>query len=384
MWETANTMADDNAPSNTRTLILFFTFGVSLETWQDVGMLEREVALYEELADYFDRIVLLTYGDETDKSFEEQLPDGVEVLPKRRISNDVLYSIFAPLIQRQTLRDADIVKTNQMLGSWTAVLTKYLYNVPLVVRTGYVLTEFYERKSRHPVLKAIAHVVEAIAYKASDAVLTSSRDGFEYVEETYRPPGIHQVHPNYIETDVFTPSDTDPDHDICFVGRLAPQKNLIALFEALVDLPHSLTVVGEGDQRTALEQYAEEHDVSVTFEGNVPNHELPALLTNHRAFILPSHYEGMPKSLLEAMSCGVSCIGTDVTGINEVLTDEETGLLCDTDANSIGDTIDRLLTDPALREKLGEAARNHIIDTYSLAEIKRAEIEVYVTLLEDY
>lgn len=374
-------MANGNTSADTRTLVLFFTFGVSLETWHDVGMLDREVALYGELTDYFDRIVLLTYGDEGDEAYAEQLPDSVEVLPKRRFSNNVLYSIFAPLIQRECLRDADIVKTNQMLGSWTAVLTKYLYNIPLVVRTGYVLSEFYEQKDRHLILKVIAHIVEAIAYKAGDAVLTSSHDGFEYVEETYRPPGIHHVHPNYIETNIFTPSDSDPNRDLCFVGRLAPQKNLSALFEALADLPYSLTVIGEGDQREELEKYAREHGVDVTFEGNVPNHELPELLTNHRAFVLPSHYEGMPKSLLEAMSCGLPCIGTDVTGINEVLKHEETGLLCRTDADSIRETIDRLLIDDELCEHLGDKARNHILDTYSLAEITRREIKVYEALL---
>lgn len=374
-------MPDRDTPADRRTLVLCFTFGVSLKMWNDTGMLDREIALYEELTDYFDRIILLTYGDEEDEIYADQLPKGVELLPRKCHTNDIIYSIFAPLIHRQTLQTADVVKTNQMLGSWTAILIKYLYSVSLVVRTGYVLTDFYKRKGRHPILRAVAHMVEFLAYKTADAVLTSSHDGFEYVEERYQPPGIHKVHPNYIETDIFTPSDREPSRDLCFVGRLAPQKNLFALFEALADLSYSLTVVGEGDQREELEEHALENDVNVTFEGTIPNHKLPELLIDHRVFILPSQYEGMPKSLLEAMSCGLPCIGTDVTGINEVLTHEDTGFLCNTDPVSLRTAITRVFADEKLRKRLGTSAREHILKTYSLDEVTSAEASVYDEIL---
>ena len=54
-------------------------------------------------------------------------------------------------------------------------------------------------------------------------------------------------------------------------------------------------------------------------------------------FILPSYYEGHPKVLLEAMSCGLPCIGTNVRGIREDVEHMKTGYLCETDHNSIAD-----------------------------------------------
>jgi glycosyltransferase involved in cell wall biosynthesis len=89
----------------------------------------------------------------------------------------------------------------------------------------------------------------------------------------------------------------------------------------------------------------------------------------------------MPKSLLEAMSCGLPCIGTDVTGINEVLTHEDTGFLCNTDPVSLRTAITRVFADEKLRKRLGTSAREHILKTYSLDEVTSAEASVYDEIL---
>src|SRR3546814_18364330 len=76
-----------------------------------------------------------------------------------------------------------------------------------------------------------------------------------------------------------------------------------------------------------------------------------------RIFVLPSSYEGHPKTLLEAMACGAAVIGTDVPGIREVIEDGRTGLLCAPTAAALRDAIERLLSDEPLRRRLGGHAR---------------------------
>lgn len=364
-----------------RTLVLFFTLGVSLKTWAESGMLDREVALYDALGNEFDRIYLLTYGDGTDRNVADALPDHVAVVPKRVVSNDLLYSLLLPFLQRDVLGDADLLKTNQMLGSWAAVLSSWLHRVPLVVRTGYVLSVFYDRKGHPLVLRLLARAVEHVAYRAADAVVTSSAAGYDYVEERYHP-ARHAMIPNYVETDVFRPIDVEAEpSSVCFVGRLAPQKNLRALLRALDGSGYALTVVGTGPLEDELRGLADDLDVEATFAGTVPNHDLPELLNRHEVFVLPSHYEGMPKTLLEAMACGLAVVGTDIEGIEEVVEHERTGLLCETDAAALRAALDRLVGDGELRRELGEAAREEILDTYSLETVLEAERACYREVL---
>jgi glycosyltransferase involved in cell wall biosynthesis len=101
---------------------------------------------------------------------------------------------------------------------------------------------------------------------------------------------------------------------------------------------------------------------------------LPEILNRHEIFTLPSLWEGMPKTLLEAMSCGLPVIGTKIDGTKEVITHGKNGILCDTDSNSISDTIINLMGDEALKEKLGENARRTIVENYSLDILAKKEL----------
>ncbi|MFT3968642.1 MAG: glycosyltransferase family 4 protein, partial [Sphingobium sp.] len=90
------------------------------------------------------------------------------------------------------------------------------------------------------------------------------------------------------------------------------------------------------------------------------------LLRTSGIYILPSHNEGLPVSLLEAMSHGLAVIGSRVGGIPELIRDGTDGLLVDAgDVAAIADALERLLSDDALRERLGSAARARIDDAFS-------------------
>ncbi len=109
----------------------------------------------------------------------------------------------------------------------------------------------------------------------------------------------------------------------------------------------------------------------------VPNAEIPDILNQYAVYALPSRFEGMPKTLLEAMSCGLACVGTNVAGTKELITHGETGLLAELNEDSLREQITRLMKDAKLQHELGANARQFIINNYSLNEGIKKEIGVY-------
>ena len=89
----------------------------------------------------------------------------------------------------------------------------------------------------------------------------------------------------------------------------------------------------------------------------------------------------MPKTLLEAMACGLPVLGTDVDGIREVIRHGENGILCDADPKSIREAIISVMEDKELKEKVGEKARKTVEQRFSLDKLTNKELELYVQLL---
>ena len=365
-----------------KTLALFFTAGVSLKTWHDMGMIDREVAVYNKLSKYFKQIYFFTYGGSQDLRFKEYLAENITIIPTRCTSNFLLYSFLLPFIHRKVLKSVDIIKTNQMLGSWSAVIAKLLYRNKLVIRTGYMWSFNYSKENpkRHVKISIIRNL-ERLAYRAADAAITSSQMNFEYVIKNYRSHNMILI-PNYIETGIFKPLKTDKiKGSICFVGRLSKEENLPALLEALKGLSCTLDIIGNGPQEEELKRLAADNSINARFLGNIPNHELPQILNAHELFILPSLLEGMPKTLLEAMACGLPVIGTNVEGIKEVIRHGGNGILCNTDSISIREAIISVMEDEGLRETLGNNARKTIEERFSLEKLIDRELELYSQLV---
>ena len=366
-----------------KTLAVFFTAGVSMKTWHEIGMIDREVALYNKLSKYFRDIYFLTYGGDEDLEFRSYLADNIKIVPKKCISNNLLYSLLIPFIHRKILKNVDILKTNQMMGAWSAVLAKLIYRKRLVVRTGYMLSIHFAKRNPKSKRKWLMKSIERLAYKLANAIITTSQANFEYVERNYRPHRSHILIPNYVETDVFKPMNVAKQKgSMCFIGRLTQQKNLFALLEALEGLPYTLSLIGSGEQGEQVKELAREKQVKANFLGNVPNHELPEILNRHELFILPSLWEGMPKTLLEAMSCGLPAIGTKIDGIREVIKHGENGILCDTDSGSIRQAIMSLMEKEELKVRLGEGARRTIVDSYSLDSLVEKELKLLEALVK--
>jgi glycosyltransferase involved in cell wall biosynthesis len=365
-------------------LALFFTCGVSLKTWIDTGLFDREKQLYEEhlRRGHFKKIYWLTYGTDDAAIASElkaagRLHQDIVVLPMPRFLPGhwgcLLYSFLMPLLRRRWLKSADIFKTNQMDGSWSAVIAKWLYHKPLIVRTGYTASLFAERQTNVE-SKRNYEKMERFAYRHADIGIVASHRDKQYICSKYHvPPAKIEVLHNYVNTAVFHPADCEKyENRIIFVGRLQPQKNLFNLIEAVSDNNLTLDIYGNGELYDELLAHAKKLNAKVNFMGVVPNNELPDIFNRYRYYILPSFYEGMPKTLLEAMACGLVCIGTNVEGINEIIDDGVNGYLAKgTTPQVLAETINRALQLPD--DRITQEAVRRIRDGFSLQTVAEQE-----------
>jgi glycosyltransferase involved in cell wall biosynthesis len=142
-----------------------------------------------------------------------------------------------------------------------------------------------------------------------------------------------------------------------------------------------LVIIGEGSLKAELKALAEKEKVKVEFRGNVPQALLPEELNKSEIFVLPSLYEGNPKVLIEAMACGLVCVGTNVSGIRELITNDLNGILVHTNPQSLKAGILELLENVDKRAKLGKQAREKILSQNSFPVFIERELSVYQSVI---
>lgn len=356
------------------------TKGMSLAEWDRIGILSREIESYNILAEYFNKICIFTYGGADDLSYKNNFASNVEIIYKDRSIRDGVYCFFIAFFRSKELKKCSFLKTNQMKGVLGVVIARIVNRkIKLIIRTGYCQSFTYRKERRF--YKYIKYfLIEYLAYKLCYRGIVTSKKIRDYVVKKYniRKNKIKIV-PNYINTELFKPNyDIKKYSDrIIFVGRISREKNLKNLVRALEGLDLKLDIVGQGPQKRDLKKLATDLSVDINFLGTVMNDQLSDVLNRYKIFVLPSLYEGAPKSLMEAMSCELACVGTDVEGINELIKDKTTGLLSRTNSESLKKSIQSLREDDKLCFELGEKARQCILENYSIKNQIKKEIDIY-------
>jgi len=185
------------------------------------------------------------------------------------------------------------------------------------------------------------------------------------------------------------PKKTADGDTVLYVGRLAEKKGLQYLLDAMKIVNESgwdpqFQIVGDGDQKSRLENHANEIDLSVEFIGQVPHENLSKYYSEASIFVIPStEGEGLPNSVLEAMSWEIPVVATNSGGLPTLINDGETGFVVEmADPEALASKIITLLDDTELRERLGRNARNHVQSQYSWNRIV-AELEsIYEEMVE--
>ncbi|MDI9643822.1 MAG: glycosyltransferase family 4 protein [Candidatus Verstraetearchaeota archaeon] len=233
---------------------------------------------------------------------------------------------------------------------------------------------------------AYLNTLSRLVFRAASAVRCLTESDAVEANRLGCPWEKISIIPNGVDTTLFRPGPRDKDSDtIVWTGRFVEEKGLPTLLRAAVEVIKTsrnirFMLVGDGPLRQRIEEMAERLGVyeRFVFTGAVSRCEVARILRSSTLFVMPSFSEGMPLSLLEAMSCGNPVVGSDIPGISSVVRSGETGILVPPgDHRALGMAISGLLGDRCLLRRMGERAAFHIRKNYEISIIVMRVLDLY-------
>ncbi|MEM6625966.1 MAG: glycosyltransferase family 4 protein [Pseudomonadota bacterium] len=289
---------------------------------------------------------------------------------------------------------ADVVHGHLTDGALLAVLAGRLADTPVAVtaHSNHVIPMSLKTGGfKHTLWR----VLTGWAYKRADALLAISPQVQASIMSTLGAPkekisitpiGVAPAIPSRPRAEVRDELGVDADADmLVFVGRLAQNKNQAGLVRAMPDLlrqrPKALLVlVGDGPDAERLKELSHELGVGDRVVLAGARSDIADLLGASDVFVTASRSEGVSLAVLEAFSCGLPVVSTDVDGNRELLS-ERCGLLTPEDApQKMAQTLADLLGDDATRALIGQKAQARWRDHYRLEAATLRLAEVYARL----
>jgi len=230
---------------------------------------------------------------------------------------------------------------------------------------------------------------EMNAINCARIITTVSKSCAEEMKKTYKINNDINVVKNGVDIDFFIPKkESIKEGYILYTGRLHPRKGLLDLIDCAKYVTQNyhfikFVIIGEGPLKDALisriKKFGLEDNIMIT--GFVDRDQLLYYYQNASIYVLPSYYEGLPTSLLEAMSCGIACIATNVPGNSELVIDGKNGFLVPSnDPISLAEKIMDLLECEYHRNTIGSEARKHILENYNWKNITANFEQIYKLL----
>lgn len=243
----------------------------------------------------------------------------------------------------------------------------------------------------HPLVRRVVMLAErAAAYMSTAIICVSDQDRRWALQMGIGTADKIFVIHNGVDPRLWMPHPTDgrPEADgggcrVVSVGRLTDLKDPVTLLRAWqrIPEPHRLILVGDGHLRPHLEAMVRDGmSGRVTMLG--ARDDVPALLRAADIFVLASRWEGLPLAVLEAMMSRLPVVATTVGGVVEEVVDGETGLLVPPqNPEALASALARLLDDPALRRRMGEAGQARAREHFTEARMLKETAELYGRVL---
>lgn len=359
-------------------VLVVFTFDYSLETWHSGGTLEKELKPYKLLNESKNiEFIFLTFGNRNDKSVETKIKN-LKIIPAYDIINktnskflNYLKSFYLPFRLKNQLKGVDIIKQNQLLGSWVSIILKQILKKPLIIRTGYDMYEFSIFEHKKWAIQKLYKLLTLVSLKASDIYTVSSYCDKTFLKNEFRNEDA-LVRPNWVSNYEYSAFNERIKNRVITVGRLENQKNFQYLIKSFKNTDFEIDIIGYGSQRRILESFAKDLNVKVNFLDRLDNNEILDRLKEYRYYISTSTYEGNPKSVLEALSVGCVVFASNIKNHKELINDGVNGYLFNLD----NDSLKKVFTKNYNNENLGKISKNaqkNIYETNSIEKYIEAE-----------
>jgi len=314
---------------------------------------------------------------------------GREVSPYRDIRAFLsLYKLFKE-------EDFTIIHTHSSKAGLLARLAAVLNKTPIVIHTihGFAFNDFMNGLKKNFFI-----YLEKLLAKWTDVLITVSNLNKKKIID------LNIAHENKIKNiysgidlSLFTNKRNDEfrkelnlenDHLLLgSVGRLSNQKDPITMIEAfgIISKPFPnahLALVGDGELKGKILEKIDQLKLNdrIHLTGNKNNPW--SVYHSMDLFIMSSIYEGLGRSITEALSCGVPVVCTDVEGVPEIVRDNITGILVrPKDSNKLADAIIRTLNDMETAKKMAEEGRRFVNDNFDVNKMVNEIDSLYNTLL---
>ena len=232
--------------------------------------------------------------------------------------------------------------------------------------------------------------VRSFSIKKSDIVVTPSQHLKNFILNLGFKNKIE-----IINNGVFIPEEntnifTNDQINITIVSRLVSHKNIEKIIKAISDLNSpliNLNIIGDGPELNQLQKISLESNNkdNIIFHGKLNRDEIDHIFLNSDIYIQASNYEGLPHSLLEAMSYGIPVLCTPVGECKEILGNEDRGYILDlpVSKNNIKSKISQIIGEKDIANKKGERGKDFINEKYNLTNSFNLYKNLFTRLLEE-
>lgn len=230
--------------------------------------------------------------------------------------------------------------------------------------------------------------LQRAAYSCAHIIVANSRAAAARLIDERVPAHKIAIIPNGLDLRAFRrPARQQPPRRVAVVANLRPGKGHDVLIDAAVEvLRHqpdaTFEAIGDGSERNRLMARARARQVGRAFTFAGHREDIPARLAETDIFVFPSLSEALPNAVLEAMAAGLPIVASNVGGIPELISHERTGLLvAPGDAAALAASLLRVMTEPSLAARLGNAARVAAQARYSFHHMVTAFDACYIAAL---
>jgi glycosyltransferase involved in cell wall biosynthesis len=311
--------------------------------------------------------------------------EGFRIVPipfKRTMSPLAHWRAFHALLRLFREEKPDLVHAHMPISGFLARMAAWWAGVPRIACTGH---GFWFNYPGNPARRAIGFLMEWVAARVTTVFLTVSDEEADDARRLHidshavsvrngRDPV--QFHPDPAARSRIRAALEVPDDIVVIVAvsRLVRLKGYPELAAAMRDVPTAeLWVVGErllsdrGDDMLALLRNA---GLGSRLRLLGYRTDVASILAAADIFVLPSHFEGLPMSVIEAMLTGLPVVASNIRGPREQVVPEVTGLLVPPGAVApLADALNRLMLDPETRAAMGAAGQARALDLYDEAKV---------------
>lgn len=320
--------------------------------------------------------------------FEQLREHNIPIVPLRHMARSIspLADLRALLELRRKLKklQPDVVSTHTAKGGVLGRIAAASLRIPVMFTAhGWTFTDGISRLQAR-----VWRFAERLVGRLAGRIVTVSEfDRRLALSARITSPDriltIHNGMPDTAESLRANPGVEPPQ--LVMVARFEAQKDhrtLLLALAALKDRPWSLSLIGNGPLESSMKSLCRELDLQdrVRFLG--ARSDVAEILARSQVFILCTHWEGLPRSIIEAMRAGLPVLATSVAGIPELVAHGVSGLMCrPQDVEDVIHQLRSLLDSPALRVEMGRQARQRYLDHFQFDRMFARTLQTYDTVI---